>query len=397
MMYATNVYCLIIYFSEDGVCVSSCSPGLVHVNDECIACVAPRVYFNNTCISQCPDGYAIASNKVCEKCISPTPYQYNDKCVGQCPAGTYDDNHKCRTCSSPNIYLQNQTCVPSCSIGMIYNELNECIQCVEPNIIMHNNTCIESCPNGYIKDNYTCRKCNLSAPNVLNNSCVEICPVGYIIDNYTCYQCPENKRFIYNSTCLGECPERTSYNDSSYICISCQTTDFILQTPTNRQCIQKCPEGYIANNSTLTCEMESACLPNPCKNNSTCTMNRSGEFKCICQVGFSGLICNETNEDFTDVINKLTSELTKIQKLEMNSDKYLMQITCSYFANIIEQIKDIPGDLLYEIDELIFQIASKQLLTKLDEKIQNMLSGKLPYNNDIMGIADTTLFVKSKV
>lgn len=87
-----------------------------------------------------------------------------------------------------------------------------------------------------LKDGYCIEKCRFG--KVLKQDiCVLSCGTDHYVNNYECYQC--------NKSCL------TCYGPSSSQCLSCQPP-FILG-PSN-SCVTECPQGYIKNDATNTCD-----------------------------------------------------------------------------------------------------------------------------------------------
>jgi hypothetical protein len=179
------------------ICLS-CSVGY-YTNNSCVnASLCPAGTFANLtalncdiCTSNCTTCSSIPSN--CTACTAPWVF-YNQQCISSCPNSTYKSGTLCLPCESPcNFCLTNTTCITCLS-----------------NFYFSNQTCLTSslCPNGTYADN----------PNLNCSSCTSPCLTCSVAPN-NCTACIPPKVYNNNYQCLSSCPI-TMYNSSS-ICAAC--------------------------------------------------------------------------------------------------------------------------------------------------------------------------------
>lgn len=197
-------------------CDISCS-SCTNSPSPCQSCNSSYAYFNETCLSPCPDGYWAApianlTYKVCQPCVVvcltcyggldsqcyTCNFDYMVKksgsyCRANCLSGWGDilDSQYCAYC--------NPRCV-SC-----YNNGNNCTSCktsggnegfmIIADTLANTGNCYNPCPNGYFA-NYTTHFCdNCTSPcktcTSLTSKCTS-CITGYYYLNYLCYAvCPD--------------------------------------------------------------------------------------------------------------------------------------------------------------------------------------------------------------
>ena len=76
---------------------------------------------------------------------------------------------------------------------------------------------------------------------------------------------------------------------------------------------------------------DEACHPNPCQNGGTCRANRSGGYKCLCPVGFTGSHCQG---NFSSLFYATKPKDLLLQQLQNNykiPNHVLKQIKSLYF------------------------------------------------------------------
>ena len=179
-----------ILINNSCTCPSSCE---TCDNNVCNSCKAEYVYFNNSCINQCPDGYfnsfgvCLACEQNCSictglnhcyECKSPY-YLYSNSCYFECPGNTYANEQKCIDCKYPCLYCDKNS--------------ENCTLCRSP-LLLFNNSCVFQCPSNYSAYFSECIENSLlCAPNctkdLLNNDrCEEVCNVKAC--NFDNNQCP---------------------------------------------------------------------------------------------------------------------------------------------------------------------------------------------------------------
>lgn len=157
--------------------------------------------------------------------------------------------------------------------------MGTCLECYSPYHLTSANRCTLSCPIGTYLDSTL-------------NLCV-ICPAScsQCSDGLTCLACG-NSTYIYNGGCYAACPNGTIANSSTVggttvltcsintcsgsptsqtNCTSCVTPFYLY----NQQCVQFCPNGtYQSSSSNLCYSCAAQCLN--CSSFSNCSVCRSG-------------------------------------------------------------------------------------------------------------------------
>ena len=182
-----------------------------------------------------------------------------------------------------------------------------------------NKTCNPACPLiGYYPDtNNTCQSCD---------STCYTCNGGFATNCLTCYTTGSNKYFMnVNSSCNPACPPIGYYTDTSYNCLSCDSTCYTCNgtaatncltcdttgsnkyyISANKTCITSCPIGYYAD-ANYTCnilsgyfleEASGICLL--CSNNcSTCNITNTNCLSCAAEGNSSYYLeINSTNTEY---------------------------------------------------------------------------------------------------
>jgi len=284
----------------------------------CKACPSPKLFFNNTCYTTCPDGYfgrdgnCVPCSSGCKKCYGenanqcndcfsdrvPPVYLYNEQCINKCPANTWpytltngttvcwECNQYCLTCTDwkscssckPPTYSFNDTCVVSCPQGTYPDEINKkCVKCATNCTTCTGEFSCGGCTVGnYLKDGKCISKCGeYYFPNNLTQSCDPcITSCRDCTDSKYCQRCNNVTnliKFPFGDKCDPKCPPGTTSINN--VCISCSDTNCIRCTQPNTcdeciksanstfflkdgKCVSNCGDFYYANAKNGTC--------NPC-------------------------------------------------------------------------------------------------------------------------------------
>ena len=253
--------------------------------DNCTYCNETFYLQNNMCNETCANGYFKNDKlRTCDKCGD------SERCI-KCDLL---NKNICLQCKS-GFKLKEGSCVDNCEEGFIVlensNGYYECVQCDDKNCLLcstedssiclqckqefflfelgKTTNCLNECPSGYIDVESKCTKCtnslcekcersnldictscispyllssdeyiydsnNNKSTNNLYGKCIENCEIGYVLDQETgmCNKC--------NVENCNNC----SISDLSK-CIDCKNDLFLYQG----ECLDKCPEGYVANSS----------------------------------------------------------------------------------------------------------------------------------------------------
>ena len=248
----------------------------------------------------------------CQTCTSEGPsesflYSLDQSCLSQCPDGYYEDSvdHTCKQCDSKCAQCEiNATYCQSCTLTAPF----------EAFLLGTDSSCLTTCPEGYFKNfsNHHCEacheKCATCTANATfcqsctvtgaaeaflysaNSSCMTICPDGYFNNAGThvcglcgigctlcsgsadnCQECDESLGYgLTDSRCVSLCPDGTYMNNGKCefcsafctLCVSspsdcrqCQSSgafeSYYLEA--NFSCLHTCPDGFYANDSDHVC------------------------------------------------------------------------------------------------------------------------------------------------
>ena len=259
-------------------CHSSCKTCLGPTNTQCQSC-APGYYLQPspnayTCSASCPIGYGANDTlAACVKC-SDSQVWYNSSCLDDCPYGyTQTAQGECRKCSESFLLYYSHTCVTSCPVGYGANDiLTVCEKCSNSQV-WYNGSCLNACPYGYIQTAQGgCRKCSETSQIFYNHSCVNSCPLATFIafnnaiGEYECLLCYigcetcENSTsrgctscsegfFYFNNTCNGGCPAAMHANKLERTCERCPAPCWTCSQPNTDSCTS-CLPGYLLHSGT---------------------------------------------------------------------------------------------------------------------------------------------------
>ena len=229
----------------------------------CTACSSPNVFYNGSCLSQCPSGGTLAPlHGVCTACDSTcltcnntvtncttcninsaNPYLMNNQCLTACPPTYYNVSltGTCVLCATANINCVNcssaSTCL-SCDTGFVFFQSTSCLSVTPSGYVNISGiavACTGDCGTCSIAtDNCTsCKTLNLEG-----NNCVTTCLAGFVPINQICVTCTPNC-----STC-----SITQTN-----CTSCLSGLNPIQYLTGFSCQTTCPDHFYPNATTLQC------------------------------------------------------------------------------------------------------------------------------------------------
>lgn len=204
--------------------------------------------------------------------------------------------------------------------------------------------------------NNSCGVCKLEGKFSFKNVCVENCPIGYAPDfNSVCKICVQLNMYTLEDNCVNKCPKDFKI-DNSKVCYK----DPPLQV------------------------VQSACVPNPCKNEGHCIessdKNSIVKINCICSLYYSGNYCEIKNQFIMTTLNELLN-------IDKNSDTILND-------NAIQEISQMlknEGVLMSISPEM-----SKKIYDFTDNQLKLAIDGKIPANPYLLKLVDATLSVQIK-
>ncbi|EAR92882.2 transmembrane protein, putative (macronuclear) [Tetrahymena thermophila SB210] len=224
-------------------CHGSCLNCSGSLSNQCTQCISSLVFYNNQCLTQCPQGYYQNSQNVCVICPS------NLNCAS-CQNST-----QCTTCKngyymSTQQNTQQQVCMPcdpACKLCTGPTSSN-CLGCLAGQQVCNN------CAAGYFQDGQTCFKMssqsicsNQTFPNYVKYYCQK-CPTNCLTCNQnSCTQCINNTYYLFTDGTCQQCSQSiqnclTCLNQT--VCSSCQN-GFRLDSQSGL-CLPYCPpvDGY---------------------------------------------------------------------------------------------------------------------------------------------------------
>ncbi|KAL4464823.1 hypothetical protein ABPG74_011384 [Tetrahymena malaccensis] len=267
------------------LCDSTCY-ACVQNAQNCTSCTGIYYFYNNQCITTCPDGFYKGSNNTCKKCdqsCKTCDNGSNQDCLSCSPSFGYLKDRQCISCP-PQFYgdSNDQTCKPCNNSCFTCDGGNntDCLSCTTN--YLQDRQCKVQCNSGYWGNSttHTCDKCNkncltcslygpdidcqsCSSPLYLKDKiCVQSCnPIGeYGDDNTrkctvcdsTCYTCSQKtdsdcnsctgSRQFYNNKCLPQCPAPLQYG-------------------LNNKCTSSCPSNMYGDDSTRLCTLCNSICP----------------------------------------------------------------------------------------------------------------------------------------
>jgi len=233
------------------ICNSNCSSiceSCYGSANNCTSCAYELIMFNNTCVSQCPQGYYYGLSNA-------TSGVYKKTCLN------------CNTdCSSCNLTCQLYNCqLPNCQNCTMSNTCQTCIA----DYYLYNGSCMSDCPNGYTMNSNTstCDEslCSLNCLSCINSTFCLGCNRSFFLSNNVCVAC--------NSSCV-DC------NGNVNNCTSCSIAGqalFYNETTHSSSCVFQCPIQYF--NETRMIPYNCSICPqfcDVCNNASTCIKCATG-------------------------------------------------------------------------------------------------------------------------
>lgn len=421
--------------------------GFLGNNNICLHC--PTTYqeevenkiilHNNNCISECPHLFVknidSSNNSYCMACAENQLFYDLDKCVSNCPKKfvKYSINDK-----------THWECIESCSISSISNSSGECLVCPSDKLFVGLNSnnqeeCYKTCPSNYVQDISTmrCIKCNqneISFNNVCmecskrtdgkiifyNNDCISSCPDNHIYDsiNKNCkiaetsnsdnLICPKYTTKSLKPELLYRCTEICDNDDNFYVsynndklCVKCHEENSFVNFE-EKKCVIKCPTNYGTNSSFSSKVEENDSICKPCDqlkfnklnhngicitncpegyeiNDNYCKLITDCEGYCsnngICSNINSKLECDCSLTDFTGIKCEIPKE-----KIVNYMDKFIEYLEKGMYKEVLNLLTVMPVLKEFEIKYLIYD--------KLDKLLDDTLNLKVPYNSDILILAD---------
>lgn len=193
----------------------------------CFLCFPDYFLYKNNCYKYCP--YKTYKNLGSGTC---------DLCHESCHTCAGSSEFSCSSCSKGYFLKEDYSCEKcnnSCEACL--ENPNNCINC-NASFYLFNNTCNKDCPSNYYKRNdHTCQKCDISCKECLGFS------------NYNCTSCT-NDRLLSSGVCIPcEFPCKTC-EKSTKNCTSCINNLYLL----SNQCVQHCPQGTFKENNSYICK-----------------------------------------------------------------------------------------------------------------------------------------------
>ncbi|KAL4451032.1 hypothetical protein ABPG74_021354 [Tetrahymena malaccensis] len=224
-------------------CHGSCLNCTGSLSNQCTQCVSSLMFYNNQCLTQCPQGYYANSQNICQLCPN------NLNCAS-CQNST-----QCQTCKngyymSSNQNSQQQVCLPcdpACKLCTGPTSLN-CLGCLAGQSACNN------CAVGYFQDGQTCFQmssqsiCSKSTfPNYDKQIC-QSCPTNCLTCNqYACTSCISNSYYLNTDGTCQQCSQSIQYCQTCInqtVCSAC-LIGYRLDSQSG-QCLPLCPPavGY---------------------------------------------------------------------------------------------------------------------------------------------------------
>ncbi|EAR93490.2 transmembrane protein, putative (macronuclear) [Tetrahymena thermophila SB210] len=222
---------------QDDKCV--CDTGYSYVSGNCIKCPqnCDSCSSENTCI-KCTPNYFLDFNNTCNT-DCPTTYIKNSNTFQcQCGQGQTEntDKHICE-CNKgffPNEQGQCQQCIQNCQVCQ---NGTECLKCEDKFFLDTKNNCVSKCPQTFQED-------------LQNMICV--CPNNSTLNSDIC-TCEQDFEMQLDNTCKLKC---SSFCESCSVAGECDVCQGGYYMNFDFTCINKCPETYIENQQTRTCDCD---------------------------------------------------------------------------------------------------------------------------------------------
>jgi hypothetical protein len=200
--------------------------------DSCKTCSGAGTASNPNCIT-CNDNYYPLSDKpaLCYKLTELIPgyaFVITDNIFKPCYT-------TCATCKD----IGTQTFNSCTDCATIYAKTVDDTSMCYPKDFPKDGYYFDTTTNLFQKCYYTCKTCT-SAGDKTNANCL-ICADNYPKCNDKC------TKFVYNDLCLDTCPVGTISDYVKMTCTTCQTGYYIF----NNSCVNKCPDGYKPDASSI--------------------------------------------------------------------------------------------------------------------------------------------------
>ncbi|EGR31372.1 leishmanolysin family protein, putative [Ichthyophthirius multifiliis] len=273
-------------YSENGVCVTSCSLGnYAGIDNTCRPTCFKGFYQNNGVCSQCHSSCSICTGPLANQCTACQFLTYLDgtSCVETCPSNKIPNEQTklCESCSNGCLVCTSSTTCSQCDVSLNYVLSNGfcvknmtcdssclacsgtatyCTKCSSPlflDKVLAKCVVSTSCPSTTFANttNQECTNCTLTGcTKCLNSSTCSTCAVGYRLVGSVCSNC--------TSPCL------TCQSTSSTSCLSCE---LITQFLNGNSCVTTCPVGTYPDTFTKLCKACSLTGCSACSSATVCT------------------------------------------------------------------------------------------------------------------------------
>ncbi|XP_046356328.2 proprotein convertase subtilisin/kexin type 5-like [Haliotis rufescens] len=187
-------------YKHDGKCFSSCPPGMLRKEFDCVINCNGGVIYNGSCLPSCPHHF---------------PYKHDRKCFSSCPPGMLRKEFDCViNCNGGVTY--NGSCLPSCPQNAPYKHNRQCLSKCPTDLIRKGSECVNEllCSAGVVYKGVCLSVCPDDAPYMYKllfaGTCHSVCPRNTVLNGSVCILelfCIANENvFIYNGSCVTECP-----------------------------------------------------------------------------------------------------------------------------------------------------------------------------------------------
>jgi len=243
----------------------------------CTSCNATMYLKNNTCVSNCGDGYYLdmtiyacficvspcntcSAVSTCTSCQNSSYILYFGQCLTSCPDGTYSANSSCFSC--PNSCL---TCYLNSSINSTNALCNKCIVGLYMSST-ETGVCLSACATSEYGDIitrncYSCISPCLSCSSAIG--CLS-CNAYYLLYQNQCLfisRCPTNS-YLLNQTCLANCSSLWADSASAACIAACSPPSLKVIENSYKFCVPTCPSNYYVDVNYI-CQL---CLGSVCDN-----------------------------------------------------------------------------------------------------------------------------------
>jgi hypothetical protein len=259
--------------------------------DTCKTCSGAGAASNPNCIT-CNDNYYPLSDKpaLCYKLTQLIPgyvFVITDNIFKPCYP-------TCATCKDIGTQTFNSCTDCATNFAKTVDDTSMCY----PKDFPKDGYYFDTITNLFQKCYYTCKTCS-SGGDKTNANCL-ICADNYPKCNDKC------TKFAYNDLCLDTCPVGTISDYLKMTCTTCQTGYYI----SNNSCVNKCPDGYKADTSSV-CQIDNT-VNITINNGSTSTTSTTTQQSCGVNYLYNGT-CVDKCPDGTITVGQICQPQLTIQ------------------------------------------------------------------------------------